>query len=227
MDSKGIYAGTLTREVRIATDGSYIDVNLTGATNADGTLKTEASVKILSNIYSITLLSVPALGLGNNVDHGILGLAVQGLQQLDVAGGAAGIVVSQGDAGGGLSLGQRLDLVDDDVGDPVGLVKILSNIYSITQDTKLSSSNGYFNEAEVLQYSNVNWSEVQAGDRVIWVGGGAGKDVSKASFIVDLAVLVKHRVFDVPSSDDSVLLLLVDGSPQRPVGELTVRVALV
>ena len=108
-NSKGIYAGTLTREVRIATDGSYIDVNLTGATNADGTLKTEASVKILSNIYSIT------------------------------------------------------------------------------QDTKLSSSNGYFNEAEVLQYSNVNWSEVQAGDRVIWVGGGAGKDVSKASFIVDLS----------------------------------------
>ena len=93
-NSKGIYAGILTREVRIATDGSYIDVNLTGARNGDGTLKTEASVKILSNIYSIT------------------------------------------------------------------------------QDTKLGSSNGYFNEAEVLQYSNVNWSEVQAGDRVIWVGGG-------------------------------------------------------
>ena len=108
-NSKGIYAGILTREVRIATDGSYIDVNLTGARNGDGTLKTEASVKILSNIYSIT------------------------------------------------------------------------------QDTKLGSSNGYFNEAEVLQYSNVNWSEVQAGDRVIWVGGGAGKDVSKASFIVDLS----------------------------------------
>nr|WP_300880111.1 hypothetical protein [uncultured Acetatifactor sp.] len=108
-NSKGIYAGILTREVRIATDGSYIDVNLTGARNGDGTLKTEASVKILSNIYSIT------------------------------------------------------------------------------QDTKLSSSNGYFNEANVLQYSSVNWSEVQAGDRVIWVGGGAGKDVSKASFIVDLS----------------------------------------
>ena len=108
-NANGIYAGTVVRVRTLGTGGDYLDVNLTGAYEADGTtLKTEASVKLENNIYSIT------------------------------------------------------------------------------NDTVLGSTNGY-NEAKLLQYNNTGWSEVKAGDRVIWVGGSGGTGVNSAAFIVNLS----------------------------------------
>ena len=109
-NANGIYAGKVVRVRTLGTAGDYLDVNLTGTYEADGTtLKTEASVKLENNIYSIT------------------------------------------------------------------------------NDTVLGSSNqeGY-NEAKLLQYNNTGWSEVKAGDRVIWVGGSGGTGVNSAAFIVNI-----------------------------------------
>ena len=104
----GIYAGVITREVYVANGGAYIDVNIYGGTNSDGTLATDASIRLENNIYSITA-------------------------------------------------------------------------------DQLSTSGNIFNEAEPLQYSATGWSQVLAGDRVVWVGEAKGTGVSSASFIVDLS----------------------------------------
>ena len=65
-------------------------------------------------------------------------------------------------------------------------IKLNSNIYSITSDA-LPTSGNFYNEAEPLQYSETSWSEVQKGDRVMWVGSAKGTAVSDAAFIVDLS----------------------------------------
>jgi hypothetical protein len=62
-------------------------------------------------------------------------------------------------------------------------------VYSVTDQFR-SNETTYrtYTEANTLQYNNVRWSEVKAGDLIIWVGGAdtTNTTVSASSFIVDL-----------------------------------------
>ena len=96
----------------------------------------------------------------------------------------AGIVTRQ------VSVGPNGDYIDIDTdGDGVTnwSVSINNNVYSITTGAEVGSRWAY-NEAAPLRYSNVNSSEVKAGDRVIWVVNDDNdkNNTQVAGFVVDL-----------------------------------------
>ena len=63
-----------------------------------------------------------------------------------------------------------------------------TKVYSITGAVRSNPTDyRYYAEADNLVYNNVRWSDVKAGDRIIWVGECKdGLAVSGSSFIVDL-----------------------------------------
>ena len=65
-------------------------------------------------------------------------------------------------------------------------VSVTNNVYSITTDRKLGSTNNY-NEANQLRYNNLASNEVCVGDMVIWVGSEpTAANWVNSGFVVDL-----------------------------------------
>ena len=102
--------------VEVPGDGSDLGSSQLAALQQLGVVQVIEAVAAV--VAEGTLVSAPGFGLGDDVDHGVLGLVVQSLQQPDVAGGAGGIEVGQRDAAL-RTVVELLNLVDDDIGHPV------------------------------------------------------------------------------------------------------------
>ena len=86
-------------------------------------------------------------------------------------------------------------------------VSVTNNVYSITTDQKLGSTNTY-NEANQLRYNNLASNEVCVGDMVIWVGSEpTAANWVTSGFVVDLGNTTRGEPnYDLWLNDTAVFL---------------------